>query len=239
MIEESNKPSISSFKYRNRNNVLGCNSKTMRLMDKTAFEMYNSKTKGRNIGSPGYNSSMMQSFSSSRRHECNTLREQLQKITVDLDSTLSQPQKARRTRKERKLNTMTNNSRNGTTVIHDNTSFNNVEKESKLKCKQIIRNSDCSHLDNHSNTARERGKFKLSVKENTKIILQATSRTNNKLNKVVPVHRRCFTRIQNPMIQSNAKEKKGVGSKVGDIGRPTYSSVSKRNIISKQSFKLH
>jgi len=242
LIEESIEPS----KFKHKNSLLENNLKTIRTVDRTAFETYNNRTKGRNIKSPICDNVMMQSFSSSRRHECNTLREQLQKITIDLDNTLSQPQKARRTRKERRLNTMTNNSRNGTTVlIHDNISINNVETGNKAKCKQELKNAVYNHLDNHNATAREKTNFKLSAKENSKLISQATPRTNSKLNKIVPVHRRCFTRTQAPMISLNGKDKKGqvmgkqVESKIGDIGKPTCSSVNKRNIISKQPYKQH
>lgn len=243
MVEESVKP--TAFKYRNRSNLLGNNAKTMRTVNKTAFEAYNNRTKGRNIISPIQNSSIMQSFSASRRHDCTNLREQLQKITFDLDTTLNRPQKARRTRKERKLNTIGNNSRNDKTLlIQNNGSLNTMEAKSNLKCvnkKQLTRNSLNNNLENRSNTAREKVGNKLSTKENTKLI--SAPKDNLKLNKIVPVHRRCFTR----MIQLNSKEEKkkilltDKQATLKTCGKETgkQSNVCKKGIQSKQLCKAH
>eukprot|EP00826_Nyctotherus_ovalis_P009545 TRINITY_DN12524_c0_g1_i3.p1 TRINITY_DN12524_c0_g1~~TRINITY_DN12524_c0_g1_i3.p1 ORF type:complete len:284 (-),score=52.42 TRINITY_DN12524_c0_g1_i3:156-1007(-) len=244
MVEESAKP---RFKFRNRNNVLGGNYKTLQTGDRTALEMYKNAARNRNFGSPIQNSLVMQSFASNKRNESSNLREQLHRITVDLDDALSQPQKARRTRKERRLNTMANNSRNGTTLlIQDNVSLNSLEANPKPKfAKRQPIKSPLTSLETRCNTARAKNNINAKenkIKNSTKAsegMHKANAKASSRLNKVVPVHRRCLTR----MIQLNDKEKKtpllskpiaNKESLVNEVKKPVHGSVNKKPMQGKQ-----
>lgn len=245
MVEESAKP---TFKFRNRNHVLGGSYKTVQAGDRTAFELYRNATRGGNVGSPIQNSLVvMQSFASNRRNESSNLREQLHRITVDLDDVLNQPQKARRTRKERRLNTMTNNSRSGTTLfIQENVSLNSLEANPKPKFakKQPVK-SPIANLESRCNTAKAKNSLNTKenkMKSNTKTsegMYKPSAKASSRLNKAAPVHRRCLTR----MIQLNDKEKKtpllskpiaNKESLVNEVKKPVHSSVHKKPMQSKQ-----
>ena len=168
MIKETTKPSI----FKHRNSLLADNLKKMRSINE-----------GKNISSHRRNITKT-FFEEEKKYEYSNLKEQLQKITFDLDNALGevQPQKTRRTRKERKLNTM-NTSRNSK-LIQDNFSFD-IELPKK---RQTI--------------GEVKSKLQANLKENSRVI--GKTGVKDKLNKIVPVHRKCFTR----MIQPNGKEEK-------------------------------
>eukprot|EP00826_Nyctotherus_ovalis_P038184 TRINITY_DN3566_c0_g1_i1.p1 TRINITY_DN3566_c0_g1~~TRINITY_DN3566_c0_g1_i1.p1 ORF type:complete len:226 (-),score=51.20 TRINITY_DN3566_c0_g1_i1:157-834(-) len=222
MIKESAKP--STFKH--RNNLLGGDSKTMRSMDQTAFESYKSKFKSRNVNSPPQTTTQSFSESSARKLEYKSLKEQLQKITLDLDNALcdvSQPLKTRRTRKQRNLNTVNNTSRSSCHVQDDactewDTKVDKDQTQKQINGEQVRRNVGSNALKGHCNTAREKSKFVTGAKEN-----KATKGKGAKVG--VAVHRRCLTR----MVQGSGKEKTQLANRQGKVNETVCSSMSKRN----------